>query len=56
MTAFYQSLISFLQQELPAVAKAIEQTESLSEQIRLQHIERMMRELLDYAISQERKG
>jgi hypothetical protein len=56
MTAFYQSLISFLQQELPAVAEAIEQVESLPEQIRLQQIERMMRELLDYAISQDRKG
>jgi hypothetical protein len=55
MTVFYQSLISFLQQELPAVAEAIEH-ESLSEQIRLQQIERLMRELLDYAISQERKG
>jgi hypothetical protein len=56
MTAFSQSLISFLQQELPAVAEAIEQAESLSEQTRLQQIERMMRELLDYAISQDRKG
>jgi hypothetical protein len=56
MTAFYQSLISFLQQELPAVAEAIEQAETLPEQIRLQQIERVMRELLDCAISQERKG
>jgi hypothetical protein len=56
MNAFYQSLISFLQQELPAVAEAIEQSESLPEQTRLQQIERLMRELLDCAISQERKG
>jgi hypothetical protein len=56
MTAFHQDLISFLQQELPAVAEPIEQAESLSEQIRLQQIERLMRELLDYAISQDGKG
>jgi hypothetical protein len=56
MTAFYQNLVSFLQQELPAVAEAIGQAEFLSEQIRLQQIERMMRELLDYAISQDGKG
>jgi hypothetical protein len=56
MTAFYQSLISFLQQELPAVAEAIEQVESLPEQIRLHQIETMMRGLLDCAISRERKG
>jgi hypothetical protein len=56
MTAFYQSLISFLQQELPAVAEAIKQAESLPEQTRLHQIERMMRELLDCAISQDGKG
>lgn len=49
MTAFYQRLINFLHKELPAVESALEQEESLPEQIRLQRISAMMRELLDYA-------
>jgi hypothetical protein len=49
MTDFYQRLIYFLQQELPAVERAIIQEESLPEQIRLQHIRAMMKELLDHA-------
>ena len=47
MTEFYQRLISFLQKELPAVEKALEREESLPEQIRLQRIRALMRELLD---------
>jgi len=50
MTEFYQRLIHFLQKELPAVEEAINQEQSLPEQIRLQRIRSMMKELLDHAL------
>ena len=45
-----QKLVEFLQEQLPAVEKAIEKEESLAEQIRLERIRAMMKELLDHAM------
>jgi hypothetical protein len=58
MTEFYHKLILFLQEQLPAVEKALKQEESLPEQIRLQRIRALMRELLDHAqfYSKGRRG
>jgi len=50
MTEFYENLIHFLQNELPAVEKAINQEQSLPELIRLQRMRAMMKELLDHAL------
>jgi len=50
MTDFYQRLSHFLQKELPAVEEAINWEQSLPEQIRLQRIRAMMKELLDYVL------
>jgi len=50
MTEFYENLIHFLQKELPAVEEAINQEKSLPEQIRLQRVKAMMKELLDHAL------
>jgi len=45
---FYQKLQNFLQKELTAVEEAIQKEESLTEQIRLERIRAVMKELLDH--------
>ena len=47
MKEFYETLIHFFEEELPAVERAIDQEKSLSEKIRLQRVRGMMKELLD---------
>ena len=46
---FYQKLQGFLQKELTAVEKTIQEEESLAERIRLERIRATMKELLDHA-------
>ena len=49
-SVIYQKLVDFLQEQLPAVEKAIEEEESLAEQIRLERVRAAMKELLDHAM------
>lgn len=56
MKEFYENLIHFFEEELPALERAIDQENSLSEKIRLQRVRRMMKELLALAQLYTRKG
>jgi len=53
-SVFHQKLVDFLQEQLPAVEKAIAEEESLAEQIRLERIRAAMKELLDHAMVHEK--